>query len=111
MDYCMSMPDSLTADELLYAATLFADLNDKLTIYQSAARVHADDFRGYNNAGWCLAQMGRMNQAGEVFQQALELERNKAVVNNVAALTRQNGDIDGSMKLLNVIIQQVIGVY
>lgn len=101
MDYCMSMPDSLTADELLYAATLFADLNDKLTIYQSAARVHADDFRGYNNAGWCLAQMGRMNQAGEVFQQALELERNKAVVNNVAALMRQNGDIDGAMKLLN----------
>ena len=101
IDYCMSMPDSLTADELLYAATLFADLNDKLTIYQSAARVHADDFRGYNNAGWCLAQMGRMNQAGEVFQQALELERNKAVVNNVAALTRQNGDIDGAMKLLN----------
>lgn len=101
MDYCMSMPDSLTADELLYAATLFADLNDKLTIYQSAARVHAYDFRGYNNAGWCLAQMGRMNQAGEVFQQALELERNKAVVNNVAALTRQNGDIDGAMKLLN----------
>ena len=101
MDYCMSMPDSLTADELLYAATLFADLNDKLTIYQSAARVHANDFRGYNNAGWCLAQMGRMNQAGEVFQQALQLERNKAVVNNVAALTRQNGDIDGAMKLLN----------
>ena len=101
MDYCMSMPDSLTADELLYAATLFADLNDKLTIYQSAARVHAADFRGYNNAGWCLVQMGRMNQAGEVFQQALELDRNKAVVNNVAALTRQNGDIDGAMKLLN----------
>ena len=101
MEYCMSMPDSLTSDELLYAATLFEDLNDKLTVYQSAARVHADDFRGYNNAGWCLAQMGRMNQAWEVFQQALELERNKAVLNNVAALTRQDGDIDGAMKLLN----------
>ena len=101
MDYCMSIPDSLTADELLYAATLFTDLNDKLTIYQNAARVHADDFRGYNNAGWCLAQMGRMNQADEVFQQALELERNKSVVNNVAALMRQNGDIDGAMMLLN----------
>ena len=101
MDYCMSQPDILTADELLYAATLFEDLNDKLTVYQSAARVHADDFRGYNNAGWCLAQMGRMNQAWEVFQQALELERNKAVVNNVAALTRQDGNIDDAMKLLN----------
>ena len=100
-DYSMNQPDILTADELLYAATLFADMNDKLTVYQSAARVHADDFRGYNNAGWCLAQMGRMNQAGELFAQALELERNKAVVNNVAALTRQDGDIDGAMKLLN----------
>ncbi len=100
-DYSMNQPDILTADELLYAATLFADMNDKLAIYQSAARVHADDFRGYNNAGWCLAQMGRMNQAGELFAQALELERNKAVVNNVAALTRQDGDIDGAMKLLN----------
>ena len=101
MDYCMSQPDILTADELLYAATLFEDLNDKLTVYQSAARVHADDFRGYNNAGWCLAQMGRMNQAWELFQQALELERNKAVLNNVAALTRQDGNIDDAMKLLN----------
>ena len=35
MDYCNSMPDSLTADELLYAATLFKDLNDKLSIYQA----------------------------------------------------------------------------
>jgi len=101
MDYAMSSPDILTADELLYAATLFEDVNDKLTIYQSAARVHASDFRGYNNAGWCLAQMGRMNQAWELFEQALELERNKAVLNNVAAIKRQDGDIDGAMKLLN----------
>jgi Flp pilus assembly protein TadD len=101
MDYAMSSPDILTADELLYAATLFEDLNDKLIIYQSTARVHASDFRGYNNAGWCLAQMGRMNQAWELFEQALELERNKAVLNNVAAMKRQDGDIDGAMKLLN----------
>lgn len=99
--YAMSKPDMLTADELLYAATLFEDLNDKLTVYQNGARVHADDFRAYNNAGWCLAQMGRMKQAAELFDQAMELERNKAVLNNVAALKRQNGDVDGAMKLLN----------
>jgi len=100
-DYSMSNPDMLTADELLFAATLFEDLSDKLTIYQSGARVHASDFRSYNNAGWCLAQMGRMNQAWEMFEQALELERNKAVLNNVAAMKRQDGDIDGAMTLLN----------
>ena len=101
MNYSMSSPDMLTADELLFAATLHADMNDKLTVYQSAARVHPNDFRGYNNAGWCLAQMNRMNQAWEYFEQAMELERNKAVLNNVAAMKRQDGDIDGAMKLLN----------
>ena len=101
MNYSLSSPDMLTADELLFAATLHADMNDKLTVYQSAARVHPNDFRGYNNAGWCLAQMNRMNQAWEYFEQAMELERNKAVLNNVAAMKRQDGDIDGAMKLLN----------
>lgn len=101
VDLSMSNPDILTSDELLFAATLFEDMNDKLVIYQNGMRVHSNDFRAYNNAGWCLAQMGRMNQAWEVFNQALSLERNKAVLNNVAAIKRKDGDIDGAMQLLN----------
>jgi tetratricopeptide (TPR) repeat protein len=101
MDLCMSNPDVLTVEELLFSATLFEDMNDKLTIYQSTARVHAGDFRGHNNAGWCLAQMGRMNQAWELFNAALELERSKIVLNNVAAITRKDGNIDDAMALLN----------
>lgn len=98
---CMTSPQDLTADELLYAAALFDDLNDQLTVYQNGMATHQDDFRAYNNAGWCLAQMGRMNQAGDLFNQAMTMERHKAVVNNVAALKRQGGDVDGAMKLLN----------
>jgi tetratricopeptide (TPR) repeat protein len=101
MDLCMSNPDVLTVEELLFSATLFSDMADKLTIYQSTARVHAGDFRGHNNAGWCLAQMGRMNQAWELFNAALELERNKVVLNNVAAITRKDGNVDDAMALLN----------
>jgi Flp pilus assembly protein TadD len=80
---------------------LFEELNDKLVIYQNAARVHADDFRGFNNAGWCLMEMGRMNQAKEQFNAALAVERNKAVLNNLGAIKRLEGDIDGAMALLN----------
>lgn len=101
MDLSMNNADALTVEELLYAATLFDDMNEKLTVYQATARVHAGDFRGHNNAGWCLAQMGRMNQAWELFSAALELDRNKAVLNNVAAITRKDGNIDDAMALLN----------
>lgn len=101
MDLCMSNADILTVEEILFAATLFEDLNDKLVIYQNAARVHPDDFRGFNNAGWCLMEMGRMNQAKEQFNAALSVERNKAVLNNLGAIKRLEGDIDGAMTLLN----------
>jgi Flp pilus assembly protein TadD len=94
-------PQMLTADELLFAATLFESVNDKLTVFENAMRVHTMDFRAYNNAGWCLTEMGRNTQAKELFNQALTLERNKAVLNNVAAIKRQEGDVDGAMKLLN----------
>ena len=97
----MGSPQILTADELLFAATLFESVNDKLTVFENAMRVHTTDFRAYNNAGWCLTEMGRNTQAKELFNQALTLERNKAVLNNVAAIKRQEGDVDGAMKLLN----------
>ncbi|MDA0304418.1 MAG: hypothetical protein O3B45_08665 [Bacteroidetes bacterium] len=98
---CMESPQMLTADELLYSASLFESMNDQLTVFENAMRVHTSDFRAYNNAGWCLTQMGRNAQAKELFNQALTLERNKAVLNNVAAIKRQEGDVDGAMKLLN----------
>lgn len=97
----MESPQMLTADELLFAATLFESVNDKLTVFENAMRVHITDFRAYNNAGWCLTEMGRNTQAKELFNQALTLDRNKAVLNNVAAIKRQEGDVDGAMKLLN----------
>jgi tetratricopeptide (TPR) repeat protein len=101
MDLSKSNPDILTIEEILFAATLFESMNDKLEIYQNAARVHPNDFRGYNNAGYCLMDMGRETQAKELFNQALSVERNKAVLNNVAAIKRREGDVDGAMKLFN----------
>jgi tetratricopeptide (TPR) repeat protein len=100
-EMCIKSPQLLTADELLFAATLFESMNDKLTIYQNAMNVHSSDYRAFNNAGWCLTQMSRNTQAKELFNQAMSLERSKAVLNNAAAIMRQEGDIDGAMKLLN----------
>ena len=100
-DLCMSAPETLTAEELLYSATLFDNVNDKYTIYSSCATVHTNDLRGHNNSGVCLMEMGRSNQAKEAFNKAHSLNAtNKAVLNNLGAIARQEGNIDEAASLL-----------
>ena len=97
MDLCKNNPEALTVEELLFSATLFDDANDQLEVYQNTARVHADDFRGHNNAGVTLMALGRMKQAEESFNAAKALAANNGVVNtNLGAIARQNGDTDGA---------------
>lgn len=97
VDMSKNNADMLTVEELLFAATLFDDLNDQLEVYQNTTRVHADDFRGHNNAGVTLMAMGRMKQAGDAFGAAQTLNSgNGTVQNNVGALARQNGDMDAA---------------
>ena len=97
MDLCKTNPEALTVEELLFSATLFEDANDQLEVYQNTARVHADDYRGHNNAGVTLMALGRMKQAEDAFNAAKALAANNGVVNtNLGAVARQNGDTDGA---------------
>ena len=97
VDLAKSNADILTVEELLFAATLFDDSNDKLEVYQNTARVHADDFRGHNNVGVVLTDLGRMKQAEESFNAAKALASGNGVVNtNLGAMARQNGDVEGA---------------
>jgi len=93
MDLSMSNPDILTAEELLFAATLFTDLNDQLQVYQNAANVHIEDFRTHNNVGVTLMKLGRQKQAEEAFKAANSMNSSSGIVyTNLGALARQNGD-------------------
>ncbi|MFM1931268.1 MAG: hypothetical protein RL226_571 [Bacteroidota bacterium] len=87
-----SNPDILTIEELLYAATLFDGLNDKLEIYRSAERVHANDYRGANNVGYCLMMQNKMGEAKQAFNKALSIESNPVTLNNLGAIARLEGD-------------------
>jgi Flp pilus assembly protein TadD len=101
MALAMSAPEILTVEELLFSATLFDDVNDKYTIYNSCATVYANDYRGHNNAGVCLMEMGRNNQAKEAFNAANSLNSsNNSVLNNLGAIARQEGNIDEAASLL-----------
>lgn len=87
-----SNPDVLTIEEILFAATLFEGLNDKLEIYRSAERVHPGDYRGANNVGYCLMMQNKMNDAKQQFNKALSVERNPVTLNNLGAIARLEGD-------------------
>jgi Flp pilus assembly protein TadD len=98
--YASSTPATLTVEELLFSATLFDDVNMKYTIYAACAEAYSNDLRGHNNAGVCLMEMGRRNQAEEAFNSARSLDpNNQAVLNNLGAIARQKGKTDEAASL------------
>lgn len=100
-DLAKTNPDILTVEEILYAATLFDGLNDKLEIYGHAERLYPSDFRGINNVGYCLMMQNKMNDAKGKFEKALGVERNPISLNNLGAIARIEGDRKKASEYLN----------
>ena len=101
MALAMSNPDTLTVEESLYAATLFEDNEDKLNVYASTSRVHAGDWRGPNNEGVCLMEMGKLNQAADRFMAADERGDSPIINNNLGAVARMKGNLSDAKRLLS----------
>ena len=79
-------PAALNVEELLYAATLTNDANEKLAIYKKATEFFANDYRGYNNMGMIYFAQGNIVEARRCYAKALQLEPNNADVNYNAGL-------------------------
>lgn len=93
-DLAKSNPAALNVEELLYSATLFDNNADKLAIYETAMKQFPNDWRGYNDAGMVLFEMGKVNQAKADFQKADQLSaNNKVVKNNLGAVELKNGNV------------------
>jgi len=76
----------LNAEELLYAATLTANLDEKAAIYQKAINAYAGDIRGHNNLGVVKYQQGKIDEAAALFAKALQINGNNADANYNAGL-------------------------
>ena len=95
-------PDSLNVEELLYAATLTKDMNEKLAIYQSVQKVYAGDWRGHNNAGYILLLQNKVDDAKTALDQAAKASSSNPVVNNnLGICARWKGDRAGAKELYN----------
>ena len=88
-----SNPDSLSVEEILYAATLTNDNSEKLSIYQTAERLYPQDWRTSNNIGMVMFMNGDVDGAMTQFNKADQLSSGNPVVkNNIGAVYSRKGD-------------------
>lgn len=92
-EFAKTNPDTLTAEELLYAATLTDDMQRKNDIYVAYAEMYPNDWRGPNNIGYMYVMNNDMESAKKEFDKANSLSPNNPVVNNnLGVYERANGN-------------------
>jgi Flp pilus assembly protein TadD len=94
-----SDPQSLNIEELLYAASLTSDMNQKLNIYQAAATKYADDVRAKNNVGYALINLNRLDEAKTALEGAKAVQDNDVVKNNLGVVAMKQGDLKAAEEL------------
>ncbi len=88
-----SKPEDLSVEEILYAATLTNDLEQKLSIYKTAQRIYAQDWRGFNNAAYVLILQNKLNDAQAQLDKANSISANNPIVlNNLGVVAHLKGD-------------------
>ncbi len=91
-------PDSLSIEELLYTATLFSDMNQKLAVYQAAEKQNPNDWRAANNVGYAEMMQNKLSDAEGEFKKAEGLSANNPIIeNNLGVVARWKGDRTGAM--------------
>lgn len=92
--------DTLTAEELLFAGTLYEDLGEKMRIYSLVAKNFPKDWRGHNNVGYVYYMQNDLSNAEANFQKANDLNESPVTLNNLGIIARINGDRDKATELL-----------
>ena len=84
----------LSAEELLYAASIAKTDAEKENIYRTAVKHYPSDVRAYNNLGALAFDKGNYNEAKQWLEQARQKNTNHAEANaNLGLLALQQGDL------------------
>lgn len=92
--------DTLTLEELLFTATLYDDLSEKMRVYTLAAANYPQDWRGHNNVGYVYYMQNDLKNAEANFKKANDLKENPVTLNNLGIIARINGDRSKATQLL-----------
>ena len=93
-------PKKLSADELLYTATLENDIAKRKAIYAKTAEIYPNDYRAKNNIGVMDMMSGKELEAIDNFQEAMERAKQPEAYANMAMIVLQHGDIDMAERYL-----------
>lgn len=91
----------LTAEELMFTATLTQDIDEKLRLYNEGCLAYPMDIRFHNNAGAMLYMQKNWADAGFKFEAANSLQDNPISKNNLGAIAATKGDKTKAIKLFN----------
>ncbi len=100
-DLAKSNPDTLKIEEILYAATLFDDNNDKLAVYKKAFANFPSCIRAANAIGYTYFQMGNMSEAKAAFEKARAIKDIEVVKNNLGAVALHEGNLEEAENLIS----------
>lgn len=96
-----SKPDTLTVEELLFTATLYDDLDEKMRLYNLVVKNYPQDWRGPNNVGYVYYMKNDLANAKSNFEKANGMNENPVTLNNLGIIARIEGDRDRATQLLN----------
>lgn len=92
----------LSVEELLYAATLTNDANEKKDIYTTTTKQYSEDYRAYNNLASLAYQDGDLAAAKNYLAQAAAKKGDAAEVNaNRAFVAMAEGNYDEAQNYLS----------
>ncbi len=92
-EYSTSHPDSLSLNELMYAATLTDDLTTKKQIYANTMERYPKCWRAKVNAAAIELEMGNVDEARTLLDEAAEINDNSyELANNLGNLYAKTGD-------------------
>lgn len=98
-ELAQSNPDTLQKEELLKAATLFDDPDQKLSIYKHVESNYPDDWRGPNNVGYILMMKNKPGEARKKFNKAADIQETPVVKNNLGIAARLKGEREKAAQL------------
>lgn len=95
-------PDSLSVEEMLYAATLTNDINTKVAIYTVAEKNYSNDWRTSNNLGVALLLQNKISEAASAFERAEKTANgNPIVMNQLGIIASKAGNRTKAMDYFN----------